>query len=553
MVMTAPYPVLQMDGSALHPAERRRQAVAAPYAKAHVAILRPIGSRSFDVVPINPYTNIIHTSRKAKWVEALFADLAAPDWEARLGSLRTERRSNGATGLLELHLPIHRRHQIILFEAVCRAPGAPRLDPKSITGAGMLLRRNAANASQHPSYEAWIKSQGTVLGWQSADESAQYDPDPKQRRNRHKANAAIRAHLAQRQSTPQQKSEEIISLHVVPEHICAARGKTLLYGLIPVSSIDAADEAPPALNYAQLPPNERAEMIGHLSIFLKERPARALPRAGQALDPKWNILAPETANEDLRSFGLFVHQISSELNLFSGKTAVQPLAQALRAMQLPQFTHPISGAARSIDAYSFLQKACDILLLNDTTQSAEMPIEWPQISAAQADILCSAALDCLTDSYATAVRAPPKFSRKQAQYAVKPFIRTSGHGDCPDGLQWGGYSEPFRILEHWEGDGPGIRISLPDMDQLRKLKPNVSFDVPPFIAAVLGGDMKKLAKGEPGGTGAEIAWLCSFSIPIITLCAFIVLHIFLSLLDIIFRWMLWIKICVPIPKSKQGE
>jgi hypothetical protein len=73
--------------------------------------------------------------------------------------------------------------------------------------------------------------------------------------------------------------------------------------------------------------------------------------------------------------------------------------------------------------------------------------------------------------------------------------------------------------------------------------------MPPAIGNLLKGDMKKLKDGEKLSTaGPEIAWLCSFSIPFITICAFIVLNIFLTLFDIIFRWMMFIKICIPIPK-----
>jgi len=63
-------------------------------------------------------------------------------------------------------------------------------------------------------------------------------------------------------------------------------------------------------------------------------------------------------------------------------------------------------------------------------------------------------------------------------------------------------------------------------------------------------DPKSSVKGEDsagGGVGLGLMWLCSFNIPIITLCAFIVLNIFLSLFDIFFQWMLFIKICIPIP------
>ena len=40
--------------------------------------------------------------------------------------------------------------------------------------------------------------------------------------------------------------------------------------------------------------------------------------------------------------------------------------------------------------------------------------------------------------------------------------------------------------------------------------------------------------------------ICSFSIPIITICALIVLMIFVSLLNIVFWWLPFFRICLPI-------
>ncbi len=537
----------------LHPAARRRISPHMPDRGVHPVILRPLGSHTLDSgSPAGGYPNLIHTSRKAKWVDSLIADLGADDWAYRLSLLRRERRANGTTGLLELHLPIHRRYQIVLFEAVCKTPGTPRLDPGQITGSGMVLRR-ISKLPGEPAVSGWMTREGSILGWQAVSDALDYDPDPAQRRIGHKANAAIRALIARQNPVVAEDAEAVISLHVAPPEVCAARGKTILFGMIPVASSEAPDSPPPPLDYASLPAVERAEMIGHFSAYLKARPMRPMPMAQQALSPEWNILAPEPANEELRQFGIFLRQVSSELNLFSGRPAAKPLADALQAIRLPLTRHPSNGQVTSdVDAFTFLSRANAILLAGDISQSANMPLEWPAISQAQGDALCAAALDCLTDSYTNAASPAPKFSRNNAHYQVKAFVRIRGHGACPDTIQWSGYSEPFRILEWWEGDGPGARIALPDMDKLRKVKPNVSFDVPAGIAKVLGGDMKKMAKGERTTEGPEIAWLCSFSIPIITLCAFIVLHIFLALLDIVFRWMLWIKICVPIPKSKQG-
>ena len=44
--------------------------------------------------------------------------------------------------------------------------------------------------------------------------------------------------------------------------------------------------------------------------------------------------------------------------------------------------------------------------------------------------------------------------------------------------------------------------------------------------------------------------ICSLSIPIITICALILLMIIVSLLDVIFRWLPYFIICFPLPKFK---
>lgn len=48
----------------------------------------------------------------------------------------------------------------------------------------------------------------------------------------------------------------------------------------------------------------------------------------------------------------------------------------------------------------------------------------------------------------------------------------------------------------------------------------------------------------------DIGMICSISIPIITLCALILLMIIVSLLDFIFRWLPWFVMCFPVPKLK---
>jgi hypothetical protein len=44
--------------------------------------------------------------------------------------------------------------------------------------------------------------------------------------------------------------------------------------------------------------------------------------------------------------------------------------------------------------------------------------------------------------------------------------------------------------------------------------------------------------------------ICSLSIPIITICALILLIIIVTLLDLIFHWIPWFIMCFPVPGLK---
>jgi len=48
--------------------------------------------------------------------------------------------------------------------------------------------------------------------------------------------------------------------------------------------------------------------------------------------------------------------------------------------------------------------------------------------------------------------------------------------------------------------------------------------------------------------GASLGMICSLSIPIITICALIILIIMVTLLDLIFHWLPFFFFCFPLPK-----
>jgi hypothetical protein len=135
-------------------------------------------------------------------------------------------------------------------------------------------------------------------------------------------------------------------------------------------------------------------------------------------------------------------------------------------------------------------------------------------------------------------------------------------------------SRPFELAAFFDPDAPArpIRISLPidtSTAGLRRAPKNTAF----MVSDMLCGQINR-AKGlgfidlvlsvlpfplnkplDSGGptpcktdAGLSLGMICSLSIPIITICALIILIIMVSLLDIIFRWMPFFFFCFPLPK-----
>jgi hypothetical protein len=132
-------------------------------------------------------------------------------------------------------------------------------------------------------------------------------------------------------------------------------------------------------------------------------------------------------------------------------------------------------------------------------------------------------------------------------------------------------SEPtaaFQISAYFDPDAPArpIRIGLP-VDTtpagLRKFDKNTAFIMSDTLCGQVGrlqsmgfGDLIRTVLPFPlhqdlsggGGPCPGGGTVCSFSIPIITICALIMLILIVKLLDIIFFWMPFFQICLPLPK-----
>lgn len=139
-------------------------------------------------------------------------------------------------------------------------------------------------------------------------------------------------------------------------------------------------------------------------------------------------------------------------------------------------------------------------------------------------------------------------------------------------------TEPFQMAGFFDPDAPArpIRIGLP-IDTtpagLRKFDKNTAFVISDTLCGQIGrlkgmtlGDLvlsvlpwpfhKDLPSLEQSGapcktdSGLSLGMICSLSIPIVTLCALILLIIMVSLFDFIFKWLPYFIICFPLPGLK---
>ncbi len=523
------------------------------------------------------------------FIGALLEELGSDDGLAAAGAHLAQTRD--ANGVLKLLQPVHRTFELALIEVACDPAGRPdqpalqpRLDPQRIESAGLVIRRLAIDAQGNAiegAVEGWRRAGAAFRGWVPfADErEATLDPDPQRRRPVASAGNGEIDRLLQQLGglaglVAEPLAEAYSPLFVAPPEVCAATGKTLLYGLIPVTSAEVADVAATPAAY------QADDLAPLLPRFLKAGGPYDLPRAGQTVGPQ-DAEAP-----DLAELLDLLRLLASGLNLFGTSVGSQPSAAQALITELNQIDlsdGPVlferledlgveligTGSLLGIGllgpakvqrpAGEFLRQAAAVLVARDSGAPAlTIPARWPAIDEQRASRLLQLVASALRERLQT-VAAPRegRFDDAGRLYHVRAFVRVKHADGCPPETIWSAPSAPFTIAPWYESsNAPPVRIALPDATDrglLKSLKPNVAFVLPKSLEDLLQRNSPKDFLGgspSPGSGGLTLDWICSFSIPIITLCAFIVLNIFLSLLDIVFFWMLFVKICIPFPRRK---
>src|SRR5579871_5915376 len=78
-----------------------------------------------------------------------------------------------STNILKLQQPVHRTFYVAVFDIACDVFGSPRLDPRRIDSAGLVVRRVAAE-----SREGWRQGGKSLKGWIGFNSSRDADLDP---------------------------------------------------------------------------------------------------------------------------------------------------------------------------------------------------------------------------------------------------------------------------------------------------------------------------------------------------------------------------------------
>lgn len=481
------------------------------------------------------------------FINAMLAELRSESGrEALRASIADERLADGT---LRLFQPVQRTFHLVVVEAVCLTLGMPRLDPRRIDSAGLVVRRRGDSG-----LEAWMRAEGGGGGWLTLNTEAAWCAEPEAAR-RVAAKAPHPLLLPVPGAAPEPLSEHVTRLFPAPPDVCRAAGTTLLYGLVPVSSSETS-EAPARVEFEA---HEIDELPPAYLRHYREGARPAVPYPGELVEAAHARVQGST----MASFVEFLTHLKVVFDAFDGTAEAHA---RMRAALDEEITLEFSdGVPRATSAW--LADAAVLLVDGEAevtrrsasaaaiTRYVEMPLRWPALSAAQARRFRDLSLALTQHRLKEIVPRRGRYDVKDARYELRAFVRVKRDDGCPPTLHWSEPSEPFAIAAWYDnGPVPPLQIQLPDLipDQFRGLKPNVAFEVPSKLFNFLNSNSpKKILGGEARkGSGTSLGWICGFNIPIITLCAFILLYIILFLLNWVFFWLPWVRICIPFPAKK---
>ncbi len=510
----------------------------------------------------------IHRYLDPGFVAQFQADVSsAPQHNPTLFAWQREDRMPAAQGnLLKLRRPVHRTFHIVAWEASCKLPtapaGQPPVAPEKIASAGFVLRTRLGGV-----LTGFQLVKGKPQGWDTVE--AGDDPDA--------ARQVKALGLVARSATPAPgyTGEETFPLHPLTVQDGNAQ-HTLLFGYLPIGGGDFVPPAAPPPDTSGTLPEDLPWPYGLADRGAGPPPSYSYDRqiTGGQIDSRLAaVLRVLLGRYQLADMPAWSDPANAALVglldalAFHADPQAGLSAQALRdwaaAHQAPGVT--LGSVLRDTATAQALLTALSEAAPSDNVAlppGAAVPTgdrNLLVIEAVATQLRAALRLQ-LAQTIATSsadLPVPKLQSGPSGRYFVVPFLRTI----CPNGcerIHWGSPSDPFAVAAAFDPDAARpLRIEMPDLSDARRgLARGATFDMPPSLANLMNGLNSKAATqnmmtgggGSTGGLG--IRFLCSFSLPAITICAMIMLSITLSLLNIFLGWMAWVKICLPLPAKK---
>jgi hypothetical protein len=485
----------------------------------------------------------------------------------------------GQGGELVLRQPVHRAFYVLSAEVSCLVPGRPPLDPRKIASAGMVIRRRPPGGAD----EAWTLLRGVALGW----EPALPDVDPEVARRI----ARLRGEFARDEGKPY-SGEQVHPMHATTAVDDAGRTRTVIWGFVPVGSGSRPIEPPPAMRARLARGNTKKK--GAAATELDAAKSDMAAKVAGALSLPFGTRAGTSARSDgrylkdgqaapalIELLDLLVRQlqvgatpartenaaIEARLDRWplldqDGHAVGTSVLQWLRAIRRDPAE---SGSAVKDDEarlQAWLAAGAPLALTMSSSsywgtrvpaaQRSDLNNRDLVVSADEAQQLRAELVESHGARVAQAIDdlVVPRFGQRDDDlYVAIPFVRVREAG-C-EHVWFGQPSREFRVAAPLDPEAARpIQIQLPKLSDLKKALPKASFLAPDDLAEKLlsipgaKGLTPDLAPAAANAFG--LCWMFSFSLPAITLCALIVLMIVLSLLDIVFRWMPYVFLRLPM-------
>ena len=449
---------------------------------------------------------------------------------------------------LKLYLPAQGHFYLIAATLVCRMPGLPEHEVATAAKETVSFVLRRVDEDQAGTEWAWVDDETAAKG-----------------KSWHHLDTGSVGGLAD--------GEDLLPLFPV-RYTSQDRTRRLYVGLIPTSSgeaFKAAGELSPIVDAGtDVPGAPSADPRPDALTAKVTDPLRLLQLPPEDPQPTGDILAAMQAQQVEASRFLlldFAEFLNKELGWFATPAWTQPTDTQGLALWATLAAPAVQGGGTSWRSALATAWSERLKLMGDEEgeSSLNLNLHLPGLQPDAIDTAVIAALPAATKppaGVAVSVQGdvapePPPIpkldSRGTSQYVLRCVYRRPECGAlCPDVVS--APSDKFRIAGFFDFDAPArsIMISMPvdtSIKDLRKLRKNVSF----LLSDELRNQMNRVTSLKNAldgkfadGKSVDIGLICSFSLPVITICALIVLMIFISLLNIVFWWMPFLRICFPI-------